>query len=122
MADGFPELFDIRSFGRAMDQGFNQIVANYGETLEAIFLPVLKALVMMEKVLLWLPWWVVLLALAALAYAFVYRAQWPQALTLLGAALLIAGVVVGLRSGQPAVAAAAPMPRLNRPALNCRTS
>jgi glycine betaine/proline transport system permease protein len=69
MADGFPELFDIRSFGRAMDQGFNQIVANYGETLEAIFLPVLKALVMMEKVLLWLPWWVVLLALAALAYA-----------------------------------------------------
>jgi glycine betaine/proline transport system permease protein len=69
MADGFPELFDIRSFGRAMDQGFNQIVANYGETLEAIFLPVLKALVMMEKVLLWLPWWGVLLALAALAYA-----------------------------------------------------
>jgi len=69
MADGFPELFDIRSFGRAMDQGFNQIVANYGETLEAIFLPVLKALVMMEKLLLWLPWWVVLLALAALAYA-----------------------------------------------------
>src|SRR3989338_361072 len=69
MADGFPELFDIRSFGRAMDQGFNQIVANYGETLEAIFLPVLKALVMMEKVLLWLPLWGVLLALAALAYA-----------------------------------------------------
>jgi glycine betaine/proline transport system permease protein len=69
MADGFPELFDIRSFGRAMDQGFNQIVANYGETLEAIFLPVLKALVMMEKVLLWLPWWGVLLAFAALAYA-----------------------------------------------------
>lgn len=69
MADGFPELFDIRSFGRAMDQGFNQIVANYGETLEAIFLPVLKALVMMEKVLLWLPWVGVLLALAALAYA-----------------------------------------------------
>ncbi len=45
--------------------------------------------------------------LAALAYAFVYRGQWPPPLTLLGAALLIAGVVMGLRSGQPA--AAAPM-------------
>ena len=37
--------------------------------------------------------------LAALAYAFVYRGQWPQPLTLLGAALLIAGVLTGLRGG-----------------------
>lgn len=69
MASGFPQFFDIRAFGRALDQGFNQIVARYGETLEAIFLPVLKALLGMEKVLLWLPWWAVLLALSGLAYA-----------------------------------------------------
>ena len=48
--------------------------------------------------------------LAALVYAFVYRAQWPQPLTLLGAALLIAGVVVGLRSGQPGPAVGAHQP------------
>jgi drug/metabolite transporter (DMT)-like permease len=48
--------------------------------------------------------------LAALAYAFVYRAQWPQALTLLGAGLLIAGVVMGLRGGRPQVAAGTPQP------------
>lgn len=69
MAGGFPELFDIRAFGRAIDAGFNQIVATYGETLEAIFLPILKLLIAMERILQGLPWWVVLLALAGLAYA-----------------------------------------------------
>jgi drug/metabolite transporter (DMT)-like permease len=37
--------------------------------------------------------------LAALAYAYALRGQWPQPLTLLGAALLIAGVLTGLRGG-----------------------
>ena len=69
MAEGFPEIFDVRAFGRGMDAGFTQIVADYGETLEAIFLPVLKLLLGMEKVLLWLPWWVVLGTLAGLAFA-----------------------------------------------------
>ena len=40
--------------------------------------------------------------LAALVYAYVLRAQWPQALTLAGVALLMAGVVLALRSGRPA--------------------
>ena len=69
MAEGFPELFDVRALGRAIDTGFNQIVADYGATLEAIFLPILKLLLAMEKILQWLPWWVVILMLAALAYA-----------------------------------------------------
>lgn len=69
MAEGFPELFDVRAVGRAIDAGFNQIVADYGQILEAIFLPVLKLLLAMEKILQWLPWWVVLLMLAGLAYA-----------------------------------------------------
>ena len=39
--------------------------------------------------------------LAALAYAFALRAQAPQPLTLVGVALLMAGVVTALRSGRP---------------------
>lgn len=35
--------------------------------------------------------------LAALAYGFVHRGAWPEALTWLGMALLVAGVVVGTR-------------------------
>lgn len=38
--------------------------------------------------------------LSALAYAFVLRGQWPPLLTLLGAALLVAGVASALRSGR----------------------
>jgi drug/metabolite transporter (DMT)-like permease len=40
--------------------------------------------------------------LAALAYALALRGQWPQPLTLLGVALLMAGVVIALRSGRAA--------------------
>jgi glycine betaine/proline transport system permease protein len=69
MADSFPELFDLRAFGRAMDAAFNNVVAAYGETLELFFLPVLKLLLAMEKFLQWLPWWLVLLSLAGLAFA-----------------------------------------------------
>jgi len=35
--------------------------------------------------------------LAALAYAFVLRGQWPESLTLAGIALLVIGVIGGLR-------------------------
>ena len=38
--------------------------------------------------------------LAALAYAFLWRTQWPQSLTWLGVALLMAGVMSALRSGR----------------------
>ena len=41
--------------------------------------------------------------LAALAYAFALRGQAPQALTLFGIVLLMAGVVTALRSGRPAL-------------------
>jgi drug/metabolite transporter (DMT)-like permease len=47
--------------------------------------------------------------LAALAYAFALRGQWPGPLTLAGIALLVAGVVAALRVPmQPPGAAAAP--------------
>lgn len=82
MAEGFPELFDVRAFGRTIDAGFNQIVADYGQTLEAIFLPVLKLLLAMEKILQWLLRWAVLLALTALtALAYAASRRWAVALS-----------------------------------------
>lgn len=68
MSQGFPGLFDLRSLSRVIDDAFNQIVSNYGQTLEQIFLPVLKMLLAIEKGLLWLPWWLVLITLMALAW------------------------------------------------------
>ncbi len=45
-------------------------------------------------------------SLAALAYAFIWRGEWPAALTLLGIGLLLVGVLTALRGGAPAPAAA----------------
>src|SRR5690606_29417911 len=68
MASGFPELWDTRGFSRGLDAAFNGLVATWGETLEALFMPVLRLLGLMEKGLQALPWWLVALALAALAW------------------------------------------------------
>jgi len=68
MAENFPEIVDTRALRINMDEGFNWIVANFGETLELMFLPVLKMLISMEKFLQWLPWYVVLIVLTALTY------------------------------------------------------
>lgn len=69
MSGGFPELFDMRAVSRAIDGAFTRIVIDHGETLELLFLPVLRMLLAMERGLQALPWWVVLLALAGLAWA-----------------------------------------------------
>ena len=66
MADNFPELIDTRALRIAIDDGFNWIVAHYGEPLEIAFLPVLRMLIAMEQFLQWLPWYVVLIVLAGL--------------------------------------------------------
>ena len=61
MTSGFPEVWDTRAFGRALDTAFNGIVADWGETLELIFLPVLRFINGLEDGLQYLPWWVVLM-------------------------------------------------------------
>lgn len=59
MTSGFPEIWDTRSFGRTLDTAFNNVVANWGETLEIVFMPVLRAITGLERGLQFLPWWVV---------------------------------------------------------------
>ncbi len=63
MASGFPDLWDTRDFSRGLDAAFNGLVAAWGETLETLFMPVLRLLGLMEKGLQALPWWLVALAL-----------------------------------------------------------
>lgn len=69
MTSGFPELWDTRSFGRALDIAFNSLVANWGETLETIFMPVLRGITGLEKGLQFLPWWVVVAVFCAATWA-----------------------------------------------------
>jgi len=68
MAENFPNLLDTRSLRIVVDDGFNWIVADYGEAVEIMFLPLLKMLIAMEKFLQWLPWYVVLIVLTMLTF------------------------------------------------------
>ena len=92
MDQSFPDLFDLKSISRVVDDAFNQIVGTYGRTLEAIFLPVLKLLNGLEKGLLATPWWVILLVLAGLAW--VSSRSWKT--TLLVAVLTFGLGVLGV--------------------------
>jgi glycine betaine/proline transport system permease protein len=65
----FPDLIDTRALRIAIDDAFNWVVIEFGEALEIAFLPVLRLLNGIEDGLLWLPWWLVIAAIAGLAYA-----------------------------------------------------
>ena len=103
MDQSFPDIFDLKSLSRVVDDAFNHIVGTYGRSLEAVFLPVLKLLNGLEKGLLALPWWVILLALAALAW--VSSRSWK---TVVLVALLTFGLGV-LGVWEPAMATIALM-------------
>ena len=68
MSQGFPSLIDIKAVSAAIDRSFNLIVANYSTLLEDVFRPLLTAITGLERLLQWLPWWSIVLMLAALAF------------------------------------------------------
>lgn len=68
MAADFPELIDTRALRIQIDEGFNWVVIEFGEELELMFLPVLRLLGWIEDGLLWLPWFVVVAAIAGFGY------------------------------------------------------
>ncbi len=68
MAADFPDLIDTRALRIWIDDQFNWVVINFGEELELAFLPVLHLLNGIEDLLLWLPWYVVLVLISGLSY------------------------------------------------------
>jgi len=92
MTSGFPEVWDTRAFGRALDTAFNGIVATWGEPLEQIFLPLLRAINGLEKLLQLSPWWAVVTAFCIVTWAA--ARQWrPVAMV---AAMLVALGLLGV--------------------------
>lgn len=69
MTSGFPEVWDTRTFGRSLDTAFNGIVATWGEPLEQMFLPLLRAINGLEKLLQLSPWWAVVVAFCIVTWA-----------------------------------------------------
>lgn len=68
MDSGFPELINTRGLRLTIDDAFNWVVIEWGRQLELLFLPVLRLLNNIEAGLVWLPWYVVILAIAGLGY------------------------------------------------------
>jgi len=66
----FPQLDreHLLAIRKALDGAYREFSRTYGDAIESIFDPLLSFLVWFEKLLLQSPWWIVVLAVAALAY------------------------------------------------------
>lgn len=82
----FPELSraSLRALRRGIDEGYREFSRTYGAAIEEFFEPLLQFMIWFERFLLDLPWWLAILAVAALVYAAGRR--WT----------LVAGVVAAL--------------------------
>ncbi len=66
----FPELNreTLRAMRRSLDEGYRGFSRTFGESIENFFDPLLAFLVWFERLLLASPWWLVLIALGAIAF------------------------------------------------------
>lgn len=132
MTSGFPDLWDTRGFGRSLDAAFNAVVANWGATLETVFMPVLRLLTGLEHALQFLPWWVVVglfcgftyavsrrirpvLAVAVLLVALGLLGVWNDAMATI--ALMLAATLISVALGMPAGIAMSRSDRVRRAML-----
>lgn len=60
---------ELRDFKKLLDGLFRDFSREYGDAIQSFFDPLLSALIWFEKLLLSTPWWLVIAALAAFAYA-----------------------------------------------------
>ncbi len=73
----FPEFIDTRPLRVWLDDGLNWVVRNWGDGFEAAAYPLLVMLNTIEDWLLAVPWWMIILAFAALAYGATRKITLP---------------------------------------------
>jgi glycine betaine/proline transport system permease protein len=86
----FPDFIDTTPLRVWVDDGLTWVVANWGGAFEAAAHPLLVLLNSIERFLLWLPWWLIIVVLVGTAWLATRRWQLP-ALVLAG--LLFLGVM-----------------------------
>ncbi|MEG3753207.1 proline/glycine betaine ABC transporter permease [Psychromonas arctica] len=60
---------ELRDFKKLLDGSFRDFSREYGDAIQSFFDPLLATLIWFEKLLLSTPWWLVIAAVAAFAYA-----------------------------------------------------
>jgi glycine betaine/proline transport system permease protein len=66
--DVFPELIDTRPLRRAIDDGLNWVVRNWGDEFEAAAYPLLMLLKAIEDLLIATPWWLIMAILVGIGW------------------------------------------------------
>ena len=86
----FPEIVDTRPLRRAIDDGLNWVVRNWGDEFEAAAYPLLMLLKSIENLLLATPWWLIAAILVGVAWLSTRRWPLPMVVFL---ALMFVGVM-----------------------------
>ncbi|WP_029073494.1 ABC transporter permease [Kaistia adipata] len=86
----FPQLIDTRPWRRAVDDGLNWVVRNWGGTFEAAAYPLLMLLKAIEDLLVATPWWLIIALLTGIAWLATRRWQLPAVVF---AALMFLGIM-----------------------------
>ncbi|MCP8882674.1 proline/glycine betaine ABC transporter permease [Devosia sp. XJ19-1] len=73
----FPELIDTRPWRRAIDDGLNWVVRNWGDEFEAAAYPLLMLLKFIEDTLIATPFWLIMILLVGIAWLATRRWQLP---------------------------------------------
>lgn len=73
----FPELIDTRPWRRAIDDGLNWVVRNWGDEFETAAYPLLMLLNTIEDILIAIPWWLIMVILVGIAWLATRRWQLP---------------------------------------------
>ncbi|GLQ10388.1 ABC transporter permease [Devosia yakushimensis] len=73
----FPQLIDTRPLRRAIDDGLNWVVRNWGDGFETAAYPLLMLLKAIEDLLIATPWWLIVGLLTAIAWLASRRWQLP---------------------------------------------
>ena len=86
----FPELIDTRPLRRAIDDGLNWVVRNWGGELEAAAYPLLMLLNGIERLLVSMPWWLIFIIVVGVAWLATRNWKLPA---LVLASLLFLGIM-----------------------------
>ncbi|MCF6326214.1 MAG: proline/glycine betaine ABC transporter permease [Devosiaceae bacterium] len=86
----FPEIIETRPIRIWIDDGLDWMVKNWGDAFEAGAYPLLVLLNSIQKFLLFVPWWMIIFVLAAVAFLATRRWALPIVVVV---ALLLVGVM-----------------------------
>lgn len=86
----FPDIIDTKPLRFWVDDGLTWVVKYWGDGFEAAAYPLLQLLISIERFLLWLPWWFIIIVLVGTAYLSTRNWKLPAVVL---AGLLFLGVM-----------------------------